>query len=244
VANGSHSLTAVARDAAGNTSTSSAVPVTVQNSAPPPATGLVAAYGFEESSGPTTADASGNGHVGTLSGATRSTLGKNGSALSFDGNDLVTVADAPGLDLTTGMTLEAWVLPASGGGWRTVIMKERPGDLAYALYSSSTGSRPSGWLTTPSEHSVSGPGSITTGAWTHLALTYDGAALKLFVNGAQTASQPASGAITTSTQPLRFGGNSIWNNEWLSGRLDDIRIYNRALSAGEIQADMNRAVGS
>src|SRR5687768_10738427 len=101
------------------------------------AAGLVAAYAFEESSGSTTADATGGGHTGTLSGATRSSSGKYGSAVSFDGvNDWVTVAHAADLNLAGGMTLEVWIRPTAAGGWRTAILKEAPSNLAYALYTS------------------------------------------------------------------------------------------------------------
>ena len=90
--NGTHVLTAIARDAATNQTTSSPVTVTVSNTAP---TGLVAAYGFNETSGTTAADASGSGRTGTVSGAAWNASGRFGGALSFDGvNDWVTVADA------------------------------------------------------------------------------------------------------------------------------------------------------
>ena len=127
-ANGSHTLRAIARDVSGNETTSTPVVVTVANGAPPPVP--VAAYGFEEASGTTVLDASGNANNGTITGATRSAAGHSGGALSFDGvNDWVTVADANSLDLTSGMTLEAWVLPtALGTIWRTVIFKERTGN--------------------------------------------------------------------------------------------------------------------
>src|SRR4051794_31355912 len=75
--------------------------------------GLVAAYGFDEGSGATAADASGNGLNGTINAATWSANGKFGNALSFNGaSSWVTVPDAPPLKLTTGMTLSAWVLPS------------------------------------------------------------------------------------------------------------------------------------
>ena len=90
--------------------------------------GLVAAYGFDAGSGSTAADSSGKGNVGSISGPVWSGAGRFGSALSFDGvNDWVSVADASSLDLTTGMTLEAWVRPSALGGWRTVTFKERTG---------------------------------------------------------------------------------------------------------------------
>ena len=76
--------------------------------------GLVAAYGFDEGSGTTVTDASGNGNNGTITNATWSTSGKYGKALQFNGTSaLVTIPDAASLHLTTGMTLEAWVNPST-----------------------------------------------------------------------------------------------------------------------------------
>ena len=90
----------------------STIQVTVNNPVAPPTTGLVAAYGFDEASGASVTDSSGKGNTGSIAGATRSTSGKYRGALSFDGlNDLVSIADSGSLDLTTGMTLEAWVPP-------------------------------------------------------------------------------------------------------------------------------------
>src|SRR5207244_11752742 len=87
--NGSHTLTARARDAAGNQTTSAAVTVSVSNTA-----GLVAAYGFNEGSGTTVADASGNGNTGTVANTAWSTSGKYGKALSFNGtSSWVTIND-------------------------------------------------------------------------------------------------------------------------------------------------------
>ena len=62
--------------------------------------------------------------------------------------------------------------------------------------------------------------------------------LRLYVNGTQVVAAGASGSILTSTAPLRIGGNAIWG-ECFTGLIDEVRIYNRALSAAEIQADMN-----
>ena len=78
-------------------------------------TGLVAAYGFDEGSGTTVADASGNGHTGTITGATWAATGKYGKALQFNGTSaLVTVPDAASLHLSSGMTLEACGQPLGG----------------------------------------------------------------------------------------------------------------------------------
>ena len=78
--------------------------------------------------------------------------------------------------------------------------------------------------------------------WTHLAATYDGSVLRLYVNGAQVSTRTIGGNILTSTSPLRIGGNSIWG-EYFTGLIDEVRIYNRPLTAAEIQTDMNTAIG-
>ena len=183
------------------------------------------------------------GSTGTISGAIRSTDGRFGRALSFDGvNDLVNVPDANTLDLTTGMTLSAWVRPTALGDWRTVAMKSRPGGLAYALYAHTDTNRPAGVIQTASEQDARGGASqLPLNAWTHLATTYDGANVRLYLNGALAATRAATGSITVSTGALQIGGNSVWS-EWFKGLIDEVRVYSRALSADEIAADRDRAV--
>ncbi|MCE7011908.1 PQQ-dependent sugar dehydrogenase [Kibdelosporangium philippinense] len=240
VGNGAHQITAVARDAVGNTATSTPVSVTVNNSGPPPP---VAAYNFNEGSGSTLTDRTGGGHTGVVSGATWG-AGRNGGALSFDGvNDLVTVEDSNLLDLTNGMTLSAWVRPSSGAAaWRTVLLKERTDGLAYGLYSDNGASRPSAWLRVGADDRfVDGTAAVPANTWTHLAVTYDATTIRLYVNGNQVATVPSAGSMTVSGNPLRIGGNLIWG-EYFGGLIDDIRIYNRPLSATEIGTDQNTPV--
>jgi Concanavalin A-like lectin/glucanases superfamily/Domain of unknown function (DUF1929)/Bacterial Ig domain len=240
--NGTHVLTAVARDAAGNQQVSAQTTVTVSNAAQTPP-GLVAAYGFNEGTGTQVNDASGTGNNGTISGATWTSSGRFGSALSFNGtSNWVTVGDAPTLDLTTAFTLEAWVYPSSLAGWRTVILKEATNTLAYALYSGNGSSRPAGWAQVGgADYFVNGTANTVANTWTHLACTYDGTTLRLFVNGNQVATATGPSALAVSAGVLRIGGNAVWG-EYFSGRIDEVRVYNRALSASEIQADMNSGV--
>jgi PKD repeat protein len=175
-----------------------------------PGNNLVAAFSFDEGGGTTVADVSGNTNNGTISGATWTSRGKYGKALSFDGvNDWVTVTDTPALDLTTGRTLEAWVYPTTTTGVRDILIKEGANIDIYNLYARN-------WLGLPesnvfvngSNHTAQGT-ALPTNVWTHVAGTYDGAMLRLFINGVQAASTPISSAIAISTGPLRMGGNSI-----------------------------------
>jgi concanavalin A-like lectin/glucanase superfamily protein len=198
-----------------------------------PAGGLVAAYGFNEGSGTLTNDVTGNGHTGTLSGATWA-LGRFEGALSFDGvDDWVTVTDAATLDLTTGMTLEAWLHPTALSGWRSAIMKETTTGLAYALYASD-GAVPTGSMSRAGvDYHAQGTAALALNTWTHVAVTYDGATLRLFVNAVERGTLAVSGSLAGSTGPLRIGGNAVWD-EHFSGRIDEVRIYNRPLTATEI----------
>ncbi len=224
---------------AGATGSPKSIPVTLNLSQPPPpAGGLVGSWSFDEASGYTVQDASGRGNPGTISGPAR-VAGRFGGGLSFDGqNDWVTVADSASLHLTTAMTIEAWVRPtALSTMWRTVAVKERlPGQLSYALYANTDTTRPSGHVSTSQEYGLRGPAALTIGSWAHLATTWDGTTLRLFVNGTQVANALVTGTALSSTNPLRFGGNSIWS-EWFAGVIDEVRLYTRALSTAEIQSD-------
>ena len=210
-----------------------------------PAGGPVAAYGFEEGNGLLAADVSGNGNDGTISAAVWSAAGRFGNALSFNGSSArVNIPDSPSLDLTAAMTLEAWVYPTTLSGWRTVILKETSGGLAYSLYAHDNAPRPAAYVNLGGGD-VSAPGiqALPLNTWTHLAATYDGSILRIFVNGNQVGSRSVGGSITVSTGALRIGGNALWG-EYFAGLIDEVRIYNRTLTQAEILADMNTPVVS
>jgi hypothetical protein len=237
VANGTYGITARARDGAGNTTTSVAVSITVNNVA---ASGLIAAYGFNEGSGAAANDSTSVNNTGTLNGATWTTLGRYGSALSFNGSsNTVTIADANELDLTNGMTLEAWVRPNSLSNWSTVLLKEAGSTMAYGLYAANGGNQPpSGYVQIGGDQAAAGNSILALNIWSHLALTYSGSVLNIYVNGTLAGTRSVSGSMLTSTGALKIGGNSIWG-EYFSGLIDEVRVYNRALSTTEVQTDMN-----
>src|SRR6185295_3977713 len=150
---------------------------------PPPVSGLVAAWSFDEGTGTTVGDASGNNNTGTLQGATWTTLGRYGNALSFSGSSsLVFVPSSASLNLTTGMTLSAWVFPtATQSGWRTIMQRQVD---AYFLHASSDAGplQPAvGGTFNGADRHFSAPSAITANTWTHLAATYDGTTLRVYV---------------------------------------------------------------
>jgi len=210
---------------------------------PPPSGGLVAAYSFNEGSGSTVGDASGQGNTGTVSGATWTNQGRFGNALVFDGvNDWVTVPHSGSLGLTTGMTVMAWVYPTTTSGKRDVLIKEGTAVDIYNLYAQNGLGFPESNVFVGGVNQIAQGSALPANTWTHLASTYDGTTLKLFVNGSQAASTPVPGAIAASTGALRIGGNSLWG-EFFQGRIDEVRVYSRALSASEIGNGLNTAIG-
>lgn len=104
-----------------------------------------------------------------------------------------------------------------------------------------TGAGPSAGIYNGSNQDIYGASSLPINTWSHLVATWDGTTFRVYVNGTQVSSKALGQAIVATTNPLRIGGNSTWG-EYFSGKIDEVRVYNRALSQAEIQADMNAAV--
>src|SRR5262245_29972097 len=88
---------------------------------------------------------------------------------------------------------------------------------------------------------ASGSRALDIGRWSYVAVTYDGAMLRMFINGRQVATRQVSGTIQVTDDPLWIGGNEPYG-EYFHGDIDEIRVYARTLSADEIRADMARPV--
>jgi fibronectin type 3 domain-containing protein len=234
----SYSYRVRAADAAGNLS---AYSNTAAATVPAPPSGLVAAYAFDEGSGTTVTDASGKGNTGTITNATWSTSGRFGGALSFNGTtSVVTIPDSSSLHLSSGLTLEAWVGPSTvDTNWRDVVYK---GNDNFYLEATSTNSRPDGGLIAGGSYADAfGTSALPANTWSFLTETYDGSTLRLYVNGTQVASTAHTGAIATSSNPLQIGGDSLYGQHF-AGLIDNVRIYNVALTAAQIQADQTTPI--
>jgi len=213
--------------------------------------GLVAAYAFEEGAETAVADSSGNGNDGTIGSATWTDAGKYGNALSFNGYDAnVTVPDAASLHLREAMTLEAWIKPATlSVDWQDVIFK---GDDNYYLEASSPrkgwragfprkGRPAAGSIFDGTYGETFGPTPLPIGTWTYLAATYDGATLRLYVDGVEVSSTARSASLPTSGNPLQIGGDSIYG-QYFHGLIDEVRVYDVARTAEQIRSDMTTPV--
>jgi hypothetical protein len=243
-ANGAHTLTARARDAAGNTTTSTGVTVTVSNAAPPG--GLVAAYSFNEGSGATTADKSGNGLTGTLNVTTWTTAGRYGNGLVFNGaSSSVNLGDPAALQLTGSMTLEAWVNAAANPGDDGFIVGKSDGPGWQLKTTRDNG--PQQFCTKVSESTTLAARKFSTttralATWYHVAAVYDATArtLQLYVNGVAE-----NGVSVGTVPPVQFNrAVNVYigrrhDGFFFNGTIDEVRIYSRALSAAEINTDMN-----
>ena len=233
--NGSHTLTAVARDAAGNTTTAAAVTVTVSNTGS--SAGLTAAYAFDEGSGTAALDASGNFNTATAVNATWAT-GQFGGAVSLGGTNSEVDPPALGTFYRTGFTFEAWVYKqttkldvgivgtwvGNQGGGAMLWSDHLTGDYRLALGTNLSNYIDSG--RTP-----------TVGQWQFVAGTYDGTTARIYVDGVQAASAPFTGSIGNSNT-WRIGAYGSPAGGFFDGKIDNVRIYNRALSPAEIQSDM------
>ena len=138
-------------------------------------TELVAAYSFGAGSGTTVKDSSGRNNTGAISNATWTTSGKFGNALSFNGtNAWVTIPDAASLDLTTGMTLEAWIFPTTTTGTRDIVIKEGNNVDIYNLYHRNWRGRPEANVSVGGRIGPQRERHSLRNMWTHVAGTYDG----------------------------------------------------------------------
>ena len=228
---GTYIVKAVAVDNAGATGSSATATITVSGAA----SGLRAAYALDEGSGSTAGDSSGNGQNGTISGATW-VAGRYGQALNFTGSNVVTLGD---VDLTGSFTVMGWLQTRSlySGTCGAFIMKAR--DYGFELCSgvmrAQLGSG-TAFIATATQTWTSADLNV----WKHVAMTYDGSTLRLYVNGVLASS--AAGTHGTNNNPLVLGQWSLGTEYW-NGLIDEVRVYTRALTAGEIQTDQTTPIG-
>jgi glucose/arabinose dehydrogenase len=229
------------RDSAGN---ANATDFAISFSVAPGA--LRASFAFEEASGPVATDSSTYGHIGSIVGAAWTT-GQIGGALAFDGSDdRVTVGATSALDLTATGTVEAWVRVDTLGRWHGIVAKGNTNDDAAHNYALEIG--PSGMVVCvigngSAADVVRPPTAVSAGQFYHLACTWDGSAVRLYINGALDDSSAQTIVASANSAPL-FIGQYGGDVDRMDGVIDEVRIYSVALSAAQIQTDMTTAIAN
>jgi len=209
------------------------------------ADGLVGYWKMDEGSGTTLVDASAPANDGTISGSPTWVAGHDGQAIQFNGSSqYANVSDHSCLEITGSLTIAAWIAPSrpkttqrivtkavmsSVGGYELSLSSTDPGKVFFRLNqtSSSGGYRVDSVTPYP-----------TDGTWIHAVATYDIATtqLKIYINGVlETTGAAGPTSIMSSTQPVFVGRqNDNANPYYYWGKMDEVRIYNRALSAAEV----------
>src|SRR5262245_57898429 len=211
-----------------------------------------AAYAFDETSGTTTADASGHGITGTLTNGPTFTSGRNGNAITLDGvNDYVNLGNPAALQLTGSMTISAWVNSSSFPADDAAIVSKR-GTTGFQLDTTvDTGPRTIGFKLTNSSGTTMARFGATTllpNTWYYVTGVYNASAqtLDVYLNGVLD-NGALQGTVTSSQQNstlnVTVGRRSGSNGYEFSGRIDNLRIYNSALTQAQIMADMGTPVG-
>ncbi len=202
--------------------------------------GPVGYWKFDEGAGTIAYDASGNNNNGTLTNFdfndnSNWTAGKVAGAIKFDGsNDYVNVGSSTVFNIASEITVEAWFKAESyPQQYNGIVTKTDVFELN--LKNDNTFDW---WIKTTGWQNCTTTG-VSLNQWTHYVATYDGSNMKIYGNGSLIKTCLATGAINSSTNIVAIGARPSVT-QWFNGTIDDVRIYNRALSAAEVSWNYNR----
>jgi hypothetical protein len=200
--------------------------------------GLIGYWKFDEGKGDVAGDSSGNKNDGKIIRNPEWVDGKFGKALKFDGGKTqkVEVPHSDSFaDITNAITIETWINPANFNAWMSFGVK---GDITYGMFinpSAYVRMHYSGGSTldTPAN-------SIKANEWTHVVGTYDGKAVRIYLNGEMKAELATNVAIPANTASFVIGGTQE-SRDWFTGMVDEVKLYSRGLTEEEIKKSMSGA---
>ncbi|MDO8469698.1 MAG: DUF2341 domain-containing protein [bacterium] len=210
----------------------------------------VLVHHHEEQNAATTTDSTSKGNNGTSTGTgipTATTTGKINGTIDFDGTtDLIDVQDSNSLDLTTNVTLSAWVNPTTLANtvMRVAGKIHTSCSSPYDAYSLGKTDATNNWTfdvgIDGTRYRIASPATITTNAWTYLTGVYDGVNMRIYENGVLSNSVGQAGNIGINTAPFRIGRDSCGGSAaYFPGRIDEIRLSSTTRSAAWILTEYN-----
>lgn len=213
---------------------------------------MYAAYSFDEGSGATAKDSSGNGFNGTISGA-KWVNGKYGKALEFNGDgDHVLIAYNEKQNVKK-ISISAWVNPAGWNPELNAIAQKWDDGGNKRQYALTFYKEKEWWYCSGTGKSWPATGGATVfpvGTWTHVVGTYDGAKLRTYVNGVAAGTLDMAEGLFASDTPMLIGGYGpktpvvYGTNRHFKGIIDDVRFYDDALTDAEVKTAMAAGLGS
>jgi hypothetical protein len=201
---------------------------------------LVGLWKLDETEGSIAADSSGNGNNGTVLGDPQWVQGQINGALDFDGDgDYVNCGNAAILGDMDELTVCAWVTIRSiQGDWRVIVAK---GENAWRLSNVNLDPRfhfGITWWQAPDTYSVDGATVVGYDEWHHACGTFDGTNINVYLDGVPDGSSSTTEPIGTASTDTLISENPESTGRHWDGLIDDVRVYDRALTEGEIQAVM------
>jgi hypothetical protein len=209
---------------------------------------IAGAWLFEEGSGKTAKDSSGKGNDGDIEGGPKWVNGKFGRAMEFNGQtDYIVIKDSDSLDLNH-MTAAAWVNLASYAEDQRIITKEEGTGDPYSVYSfqvSGAGFTKLEFRPTldGTRQRVPSNADLPLGQWTHVAATYDGEAVVLYIDGVVDKEQPATGEMMVNDKDVWIGASEFWTPRFFDGIMDEAVLFNVALSQDDVRTLMDTGLG-
>jgi hypothetical protein len=161
-------------------------------------------------------------------------------ALNLDGNSWAEVHDNASLDVTTGVSVETWLYNYDGDAFTGVLGKwDATTDRSYAIIKNNASDNFLFRISTDGSNQLGPTVSVTTYGWIHLVMTYDGTTIRSYLNGVADNTSAQSGNIYTSDFPLEIGQYDANSATRISTQIAQPRIYNRALTAEEVERNYN-----
>jgi len=205
---------------------------------------LIAWWKFDEVKDGNIIDSSGNALNGKLIGDAKIVAdSEKGNVLSLDDSgDYVDFGDNPAFDIIGSITLSCWIkVNKFDKGWQAIVTK---GDTAWRLQRAADSNSIEFACTGAATYdpnlsswgSIYGKADVNDGRWHHIAGVYDGTKIYLYMDGVLDNSEEAAGFIKTNQFPVLIGENAESKERYWNGLIDDVRIYNCALSEAEIKA--------